>query len=388
MTLILSGTDGLSDVDGSAATPAIRGTDANTGIFFPAADQVAITTGGTQRAVVDASGNVGIGTSSPGALLHVSNESAKVRVGLTATNQYTDIYRDNITGYTIYNAAQAATFRGHIWQLGGTEAARIDSAGNVGIGTSSPTSSGAGYTALHVNNATSGGQLHLTGGGSGAAATDGTILTQAGVELFINNQEAGSTLFYNNGSERARIDSSGNLLVGTTAPNGRLSVKTANPNTGGNWAARIDNASDDIMFGLIDAGQFYTGNGPSSPYNSTTGAAANLVVTSDAGRLLRSTSSLRYKTNVQDSTHGLAAVMALRPVTYKGKNDGDKVFGGLIAEEVDEAGLTEFVVYDSEGRPDALHYGNMVALAFKAIQELNAKVDAQAAEIAALKGAQ
>jgi hypothetical protein len=36
MTLILSGTDGLSDIDGSAATPAIRGTDANTGIFFPA----------------------------------------------------------------------------------------------------------------------------------------------------------------------------------------------------------------------------------------------------------------------------------------------------------------------------------------------------------------
>jgi hypothetical protein len=34
MSLILSGTDGLSEVDGSAATPAIRGTDANTGIFF------------------------------------------------------------------------------------------------------------------------------------------------------------------------------------------------------------------------------------------------------------------------------------------------------------------------------------------------------------------
>jgi hypothetical protein len=61
MSLVLSGTNGLSDVDGTAATPAIRGTDANTGIFFPAADQVAITTGGTQRAVVDASGNVGVG---------------------------------------------------------------------------------------------------------------------------------------------------------------------------------------------------------------------------------------------------------------------------------------------------------------------------------------
>jgi len=66
MSLILSGTDGLSDIDGTAATPAIRGTDANTGIFFPAADQVAISTGGTQRAVVNASGNVGIGGIIPG----------------------------------------------------------------------------------------------------------------------------------------------------------------------------------------------------------------------------------------------------------------------------------------------------------------------------------
>ena len=47
MSLILSGTDGLSDVDGSAATPAIRGTDANTGIFFPAADTIAFSTSGT-----------------------------------------------------------------------------------------------------------------------------------------------------------------------------------------------------------------------------------------------------------------------------------------------------------------------------------------------------
>ena len=48
MTLILSGTDGLSDVDGSAATPAIRGTDANTGIFFPAADTIAFSEGGVE----------------------------------------------------------------------------------------------------------------------------------------------------------------------------------------------------------------------------------------------------------------------------------------------------------------------------------------------------
>jgi hypothetical protein len=56
MTLILSGTDGLSDIDGSAATPAIRGTDANTGIFF-GADTVGISTNGT-TAVTVSSGQV------------------------------------------------------------------------------------------------------------------------------------------------------------------------------------------------------------------------------------------------------------------------------------------------------------------------------------------
>ena len=64
MTLILSGTDGLSDVDGSAATPAIRGTDANTGIFFPAADTIAFSEGGTEAMRIDSSGNLLVGTTS------------------------------------------------------------------------------------------------------------------------------------------------------------------------------------------------------------------------------------------------------------------------------------------------------------------------------------
>jgi hypothetical protein len=61
MSLILSGTDGLSDIDGSAATPAIRGTDANTGIFFPAADTIAFAEGGVEAMRLDSSGNLGLG---------------------------------------------------------------------------------------------------------------------------------------------------------------------------------------------------------------------------------------------------------------------------------------------------------------------------------------
>lgn len=58
MSLILSGSDGLSDVDGSATTPAIRGTDANTGIFFPAADTIAFAEGGTECGRFNSSGNL------------------------------------------------------------------------------------------------------------------------------------------------------------------------------------------------------------------------------------------------------------------------------------------------------------------------------------------
>ena len=74
MSLILSGTDGLSDVDGSAATPAIRGTDANTGIFFPAADTIAFSEGGAEVMRINSSGNllVGTTTAATGALLTVN----------------------------------------------------------------------------------------------------------------------------------------------------------------------------------------------------------------------------------------------------------------------------------------------------------------------------
>lgn len=49
MPVIINGTTGISGVDGSAASPAIEGADTNTGMFFPAADTVAIATGGTER---------------------------------------------------------------------------------------------------------------------------------------------------------------------------------------------------------------------------------------------------------------------------------------------------------------------------------------------------
>ena len=78
-------------------------------------------------------------------------------------------------------------------------------------------------------------------------------------------------------------------------------------------------------------------------------------------------------------------MLKLRSVTFKGKDDNTKVIGGLIAEEVHDAGMTEFVDYDDQDRPDALAYGNMVSLCIKAIQEQQTTITALEARIATLE---
>jgi hypothetical protein len=142
MTLILSGTDGLSDVDGSAATPAIRGTDANTGIFFPAADTIAFAEGGVESMRINASGDLYLGATSGargGAttrqLVKLGTGQSYVEIQSASTSSTSDalMFSDGSTGnYGLveYNHnVDAMNF-----YTASSSRMRIDSAGNVGIG--------------------------------------------------------------------------------------------------------------------------------------------------------------------------------------------------------------------------------------------------------------
>jgi hypothetical protein len=139
MTLVLNGTNGLSDVDGSAATPAIRGTDANTGIFFPAADTIAFSTAGTEDARFDSAGNFGIGTSSPnsyGSAYRVLQASATDSGIIQATGTTNSVTNEISTTGVI---GQVGTRTNHVlaFKTNDTERARIDTSGNLLVGTAS-----------------------------------------------------------------------------------------------------------------------------------------------------------------------------------------------------------------------------------------------------------
>jgi len=78
MPLVLDGTNGVSGVDGTASNPSYEGTDSNTGIFFPAADTVAIGTGGTEALRVNSSQSLLLNTTSAPAA------SAKMKIATSA----------------------------------------------------------------------------------------------------------------------------------------------------------------------------------------------------------------------------------------------------------------------------------------------------------------
>jgi hypothetical protein len=125
MTLLLSGTNGLSDVDGSASTPAIRGTDTNTGIFFPAADTIAFSEGGAEVARFDSSGNLGIGTSSPSQKLQVNG---RIRVTSDGSNGGDIAVDSSGLAFSTLGSTQPITFLTNNFA---TERMRINSSGQL-----------------------------------------------------------------------------------------------------------------------------------------------------------------------------------------------------------------------------------------------------------------
>ena len=365
-----------------------------------------------ERMRLDSSGNLGLGVT-PSAWASTAIQvggyaSLTTNTSLGAAELSSNAYRSSGSTWNYISSNYASRYRQydstHAWftapsgtagnAISFTQAMTLDASGKLGIGTTSPseilTVQGAPttYGDARFNASLFDTTSATTGTGSGIAFsgyTNGTSTgaTFAQIKGIKENSTAGNVAgafvistqpASGTPTERARIDSSGNLLVGTTSTvsNARF-VSKSSTSSASDQAFQFQNSSGSVLLTCRADGYLI-----SLPvYNQTSASSSNVFVNVDGG-LYRSTSSIKYKTNVQNATHGLTEVMQLRPVTYAGKSEVDigKTFGGLIAEEVHAIGLTEFVQYAEDGTPDALAYGSMVSLAFKAIQELKAEFDA------------
>ena len=120
-------------------------------------------------------------------------------------------------------------------------------------------------------------------------------------------------------------------------------------------------------------------------YSQTTASAANVFVESD-GQLRRSTSSLRYKHDITtlETADAMSTVMALRPITYRGKTDADqRRYVGFIAEEV-AAIAPLLATYDEggeSGTPNYVTYDRVTAYLVAVVQQQQAEINALKAQM-------
>ena len=240
-----------------------------------------------------------------------------------------------------------------------------DSSGNVGVGTTSPSGrvhavSAAGTVQVRWSDATNGTANLDTASGLSRIWTNVGLAFGTGAETF---------------TERARIDSSGNLLVGTTSSyGGMINFLTS--------ASRINaivtRPATNITYNAAD---FQNSSGTGVGGIGVTASSTSYVTSSD----------YRLKHDIQPMTGALAKVAALKPVTYKWNAD-DSESQGFIAHElqavVPECVTGEKDAVDAEGNPkyQGIDTSFLVATLTAAIQEQQALITQLQADVAALKG--
>jgi len=253
----------------------------------------------------------------------------------------------------------------------GTTAVTIDTSQNVGIGTTTPTDS-AGFNRVLDIQSTNGAAVYLRASGS-SPLTSYFVVGYSTSAAWLYSTANLPMLFYTNGTERMRVGADGVLCVGRTS----ASVST-NMVVDGNGGLTIERTSNGYRRMTMTSSIMYFFNGSNEATLSSSGAWTNA---SDA----------RLKTNIEPIKYGLNTVLETQPRSFNRVDvEGDYI--GFVAQELKEK-IPE-VVFGEEERQYSVDYGSLVAVAFKAIQELsasvdtlNAKVEAQADRIAELEGA-
>ncbi len=357
---------------------------------------------GTNQIYKDASGNVGIGSSTSSVKLYVranltggtSNSIRLLDDGAAATSTSNNSYGYGFNATTGELSSTAGNGGFHSWYTANTERMRIDSSGNVGIGTTAFPSA----TKLVVQGESS---TNPTTFWSYGYIGNGAVDTKCGTIRNGFDGNAGFGTYWtsfrgaNGSSYQARfgvrvnstdtdvvtLDSSGNLLVGcTSVPNvgvaGQYGFSVAptevviskNVNT---CALYIRNVGG----GAAVAATFYNGT-----------SQVGSITTSTTATAFNTGSDIRLKENIIDAPSALASVNAIKVRSFDWKVDGTHQDYGYIAQELLEVVPEAVSVPTNEDEMMGVDFGKLTPRLVKAIQELKAIIDTQQEQINSLLG--
>ena len=266
----------------------------------------------------------------------------------------------------------------------------IAEAGNVGIGTSSPDNQ------LHVHNTAGDSFIRLSGGGSlgqnyggfvrgfGVSGSGGNldlgVIDNNAFRTAINVQAQGNEVrFSTGGTERMRIDSSGNLMVGTTsgATSRKLFVQSSN------YPQQNYATNSSINYPTLQLRTAYATGGQTATQIDFRNGADGLVGTiksTVSSTSYNTSSDYRLKENVVELTGATERLKQLNPSRFNFIADADTTVDGFLAHEVadvvPEAIVGEKDAVDADGNPEyqGIDQSKLVPLLVATIQELEARI--------------
>jgi hypothetical protein len=345
-------------------------------------DAMLFATAAVERMRIDSSGNV-----------MVNNSAGTKYVQLQPDGSIRSVHSNGGGGDSIYSAitgisngyqisvttGNAQTYK---WHNGGTQSMTLDSSGQLGIGTSSPSSYASSARTLVL----------ASGGDNGMTIRSGT--TSTGALYFANAENSTSNngaievdhnvlamsfniygtgrsfRFKSAGTEVVRITSGGNVLIGTTtitdANQALLVLQAAYPKT------RMEIRNDGET-GALYAITFYNGNG-----------LIGSITTSGSATSFNTSSDQRLKTNIIDAPSGNIDDIKVR--SFDWIVDGSHQEYGMVAQELIE--VAPYAVHQPQN-PDemmAVDYSKLVPMMIKEIQDLKSLIESLTTRLTALEG--